>query len=332
MIKYLGSKRALLERMFEALGPLDGVRTVLDAMSGTSRVGHAFKQRGFHVTANDHNHYAAVLARCYVQADARHVRDEATAVIAELGRVAPRAGWFTDTFCVRSRFFHPNNGARIEAMRERLLEMRLQPDIEAVAFVAIMEAADRVDSTVGVQMAYLKSWAARALRPLQLRVPAIVDGPGRATCRDVVELLAEDAYDLVYVDPPYNAHRYLGNYHVWETLVRWDAPEVYGIACKRVDYRDYHSAFNARRGIHAAMKAVIDTARARWLVVSFSDEGTITRAEMEAMLATRGPVTVIEMDHARYVGARIGIYNPRGERVGKVGRVRNTEYLYRVGA
>ena len=31
--------------------------------------------------------------------------------------------------------------------------------------------------------------------------------------------------DLAYLDPPYNQHSYLGNYHVWETLVRWDEPE-----------------------------------------------------------------------------------------------------------
>ncbi|MEO1970508.1 MAG: hypothetical protein ABGX07_03090, partial [Pirellulaceae bacterium] len=36
---------------------------------------------------------------------------------------------------------------------------------------SLMEAADRVDSTVGVQMAYLKNWAPRALQPLQLRDP-----------------------------------------------------------------------------------------------------------------------------------------------------------------
>jgi len=43
--------------------------------------------------------------------------------------------------------------------------------------------------------------------------------------------------DLAYLDPPYNQHRYFTNYHVWETLVAWDAPAHYGVACKRVDAR-----------------------------------------------------------------------------------------------
>ena len=51
---------------------------------------------------------------------------------------------------------------------------------------------------------------------------------------------------------------------------------------------------------------------------------------MEALLATRGHVTVLERDFKRYVGAQIGIYNPQGELVGEVSHLRNKEYLYLV--
>ena len=41
-----------------------------------------------------------------------------------------------------------------------------------------------------------------------------------------------------------------------------------------------------------------------------------------------GQVTTIEKDFKRYVGAQIGIYNPRGEKVGVVSHLRNREFLY----
>ena len=66
-------------------------------------------------------------------------------------------------------------------------------------------------------------------------------------------------------------------------------------------------------------------------MVSFSDEGFVTREELEAMLAERGEVRVSDFDFQRYVGAHIGIHNPAGERVGTVGRLRNTERLFVVG-
>src|SRR5215475_6496583 len=101
MIKYLGSKRVLLPRILAEVTRLSGVRTVLDLFSGTSRVGHALKARGFRVHANDHNAFAATLATAYVQADRHRWLAPATRLIAELEGLPGRAGWFTETFCVR---------------------------------------------------------------------------------------------------------------------------------------------------------------------------------------------------------------------------------------
>lgn len=330
MIKYLGSKRLLVPRIVELARGLPGVCTVLDAFSGTARVGHALKAAGLRVTANDHNAYAATLARCYVQVDRDRLAAEAERRLAELRRVPGRPGWFTATYCERARYFHPRNGERIEAMRATLAAWALEPELEAVLLVALMEAADRVDSTVGVQMAYLKSWAPRALRDLELRLPALLPGPGRALQGDALDAVRAVEADLVYLDPPYNQHSYRGNYHVWETLVRWDQPEVYGVACKRVDCRTQRSPYNSRRLIGPALAELVAACRSRYLLVSFSNEGFLDRAAIEPLLATHGSVATVEVDYKRYVGAQIGIHNPRGERVGAVSHLRNKELLYLV--
>ncbi len=213
-------------------------------------------------------------------------------------------------------------------MREALATWPLDPLLRDVALVALMEAADRVDSTTGVQMAYLKSWAPRAHHHLELRLPAMLPGPGRALCLDARAAAVTVAADVAYLDPPYNQHSYLGNYHIWETLARWDRPLVYGVACKRVDCREVRSPFNSRRAIHGALRDVIGAVRAPHLVVSFSNEGYVPRAEMEALLRGRGHVEVLAIDFKRYVGAQIGIHNPKGERVGRVSHLRNQEFLF----
>jgi adenine-specific DNA-methyltransferase len=331
MIKYIGSKRLLVPRILAAVGALPGVHTVLDLFSGTARVGHALKRAGYAVTANDHLAYAHALARCYVQADAARVREPATRLIAELARLPGRPGYFTETFCVRSRFFHPRNGERVDAIRDAIAAHGLEPDLEAVALVSLMEAADRVDSTTGVQMAYLKQWAPRALNALELRVPDVLPGTGAAAQLDAVAAAARFPADLAYLDPPYNQHSYLGNYHVWETLVRGDRPEAYGTACKRIDCRTYHNPFNSRPRIRGALQEVLAALRARWLVVSFNDEGYLGREELQELLAEHGVVETVEVDFKRYVGAQIGIYNPRGEKVGRVSHLRNKELLFLVG-
>ena len=332
MIKYIGSKRLLVPLLVEAIARIRGSGTVCDLFSGTSRVGHALKRAGYRVVANDHNAYAAALATCYVQADAEDHLRPATRLVAELNALPPRPGYFTATFCERSRFFKPRNGARVDAIREAIARKGLPPELEAILLVSLMEAADRVDSTTGVQMAYLKKWAARADNDLELRVPDLLpraaSGKGRALQLDALEAAAQVEADVCYVDPPYNQHKYLGNYHVWESLVLWDKPEVYGIACKRVDCRERGSVFNSKPNAGAAMRGLLASIRAPHVVVSFNNEGYFSRAEFEEMLACRGEVVVLERDFKRYVGAQIGIHNPKGEKVGKVSHLRNTEYVY----
>lgn len=319
-----------MPRIVAAVGAFPGARTVLDLFSGTARVGHALKGAGLHVLANDHTHYAHVLARCYVAADRDRVRPAAERALGELAALPPRPGWFTETYCERARYFHPRNGARIEAMREWIAERAPGPELEAVLLVALMEAADRVDSTTGVQMAYLKQWAPRALGELALRLPNLLPGGGEAHRLDALEAARCLPSDVAYLDPPYNQHRYLGNYHVWETLVRWDRPAVYGVAHKRADCRSYASDFNSRRRIGPAMEELVAALPARHLVVSFNDEGFLDRSALERLLARRGHVEVVEIDFKRYVGAQIGIYSPRGVKVGRPGRLRNRELLFLV--
>lgn len=336
MIKYLGSKRTLLPMILEQVNALStadpSMTTVLDLFSGTSRVGHALKRAGYRVCANDHNAYAATLARCYVAADLERVEHDATRLIAELGKLPGSPGYFTETFCEKSRFFQPKNGARIDAIRDAIAAKSLEPELEAVLLVSLMEAADRVDSTTGVQMAYLKQWAARAHNDLALRLPDVLpqSAHGKGEAHELDALAAADARpaDIAYLDPPYNQHKYIGNYHIWETLVRWDAPETYGVACKRVDCRDRPSDFNSRVRCTAAMEAVVDRIRARALLVSFSDEGFVTRDEIVRILSRRGEVTVHEFDYKRYIGAQIGIYNPSGAKVGRVSHLDNREMLF----
>ncbi len=334
MIKYLGSKRALLPVILDMLRPLRGVRSAVDLFAGTSRVGHALKGAGLRVLSNDHNAFAETLARCYVQADAEEVEADARRLIAELNALPGAPGYFTETFCERSRFFQPKNGARVDAIREAIARKALPPELEAVLLASLMEAADRVDSTTGVQMAYLKAWAPRSFNDLTLRLPAVLPrarhGKGEAHALDAVEAAGVLEADLMYLDPPYNQHKYLGNYHIWESLVRWDKPEVFGVACKRVDCQTRRSVFNARAKSLPALRQIIASARARYLLVSFSDEGHLAREELEALLAERGRVTVLAIDHKRYVGAKIGICNPAGERIGTVSHTANTEYLFLV--
>ncbi len=335
MIKYLGSKRRLVPVLGEICRAA-GARRALDLFTGTTRVAQAFKQQGTHVTAVDTARYSEIFAQCYIALDGDAADRAALAgALADLTARPDLDGYVTDTFCVRSRFFQPFNGRRIDAIRDAIEQDYRDSWMYPVLLTSLIEAADRVDSTTGVQMAYVKQWAPRSYQPLELRIPELVAGEGaavRADARDAVQTLGR--FDLAYLDPPYNQHRYFTNYHVWETLVAWDAPEHYGVACKRVDAREMStkSVFNERRGMPVALAELIAAVDAELLVVSYNNESWVTIDELEAMCTARGDsVRTLAYEHRRYVGAQIGIHNPQGEKVGKVSHLRNVEYVVCAG-
>jgi adenine-specific DNA-methyltransferase len=239
----------------------------------------------------------------------------------------------TRTFCEEARFFQPQNGRRIDAIRDAIDGFDITPIERGALLTSLLEAADRVDSTCGLQMAYVKRWAPRSHRDLELREPAAVAGPaGTVTRLDALDLApALTGTDLVYLDPPYNQHSYFSNYHVWETLMRWDAPEAYGVARKRVDCRTTKSPFNRTREAWGALERLVTSITAPWIVLSFSDEGFHDAGDLAGLLAERGHVRAVTVERPRYVGARIGIHDPSGARVGTVSHVRNRETLWVTG-
>lgn len=329
MIKYIGSKRRLLG-VIGALASASGMQSAIDLFTGTTRVAQELRRRGAAVTAVDTSRYSEVFAQAYLEAGPRVRSGDVAEAITALGAVPPRPGYVTQTFCVESRFFTPENGERIDAIRHAIDERYRTSPLRPHLLTSLIEGADRVDSTTGVQMAYLKQWAPRALRPLELRVPQVVPGPRghavRADACEAVRTLA--AADVAYLDPPYNRHRYESNYHVWETLVAWDAPDSYGVARKRVDLRDGpRSAFNDRERMPAALRDCVAALDVRVLILSFNAEGFLPLEALREICAPRGAVEVLSFDHPRYVGAKIGIHSPSGARVGTVSHVTTTEHV-----
>jgi len=336
VIKYLGSKRVLVPVLGD-IASAAGAATAVDLFTGTTRVAQEFKRRGIGVTATDVASYSEVLSDCYIATDAGKIDHGALSTeIDRLNALSGRPGYVTRTFCEESRYFQPHNGARIDAIRHALATDLADHSLLPVLMTSLLVAADRVDSTTGVQMAYLKKWAPRSFRDLRLDRPELLPGPGATLgleASDAVDVAP--VVDLAYLDPPYNQHRYETNYHVWETLVRGDEPEHYGVACKRVDSRDLElkSVFNVKRTMPGALADLVSRVRAEVVVVSVNDESWVSPTDLVGWLTDAGHerVALLGFDTKRYVGAQIGVFNASGQRVGQASRLRNVEHLVVAG-
>jgi adenine-specific DNA-methyltransferase len=310
MIKYIGSKRKLvpwISSVIDEISAASSVRSVADLFAGTCRVSCALKERGYAVHANE-----------FFQP-----------ILDELNALPGEDGWIVRAFCQEARYFREENGRRVQAIRQRIDEVSgHDATLKAILLTSLMLAADRVDSTTGVQMAFLKEYAERASCELVLKVPPLLPGRGRATGADALEIAPEIKADLVYLDPPYNQHSYLSNYHVWESLVLNDDPDLYGIARKRVDCKTRKSPFNFKSNALEALSTLVSRLDAPHLVVSFNNEGYCTSEAIENLLGRERHVIRLARPHRRYVGALIGIHDRTGKKVGKVSHLTNREFLF----
>ena len=214
---------------------------------------------------------------------------------------------------------------------------------------SLIEAADRVDSTTGVQMAYVKQWAPRSFKPLELRVPELLDGPGRAIQGDAVALAASSGSPGAGALRPGISGSAVQPAPVFHQLSR--VGDAGGLGCARGLRRgpqaagfgdpSTHSVFNSKRTMPAALASVVQSVDCDLLVLSYNDESWLEVDELEAMCAiqehrrvdggTRRDVATLSFDSARYVGARIGIFDPSGRKVGRVSHLSNQELLVIAG-
>jgi len=334
VIKYLGSKRTLVP-VLNKLALASGAKTALDLFTGTTRVARGFKENGLQVTAVDTASYSHIFAKTWIELDSSNQDSkELEGALAQLSALKPEAGYFTQTFCLDARYFQPKNGERVDSIRNAIERDYKDSWMYEPLLASLILGADRVDSTTGVQMAYLKQWARRSSNGITLQDPGLIRGSGRAILGDALHVVAEiEAVDLAYLDPPYNQHRYFANYHIWETLVRWDAPDTYGIANKRLDVRTdaNRSAFNSKPAMAKALSDLVQNVRAETIILSYNNESWLNRDQLIELCASKGEVRVLDVSFRRYIGGQIGVYNRQGQLVGQPGAKRNTEHIVIAG-
>ncbi|HSM36057.1 MAG TPA: DNA adenine methylase [Longimicrobiales bacterium] len=306
-MRYIGNKTKLLEFIRSTLRRR-GIRAgrAVDPFTGTASVARELKRLGFSVDAADVMEYGRVFAEAYVVAGPSNgASAELADRVAALNRLPPADGFFRDNFSpVRDdggrMYFTPENAGRIEAIRGRIGSWYRAGEIGGGARFALLasliEAADRVANTAGVYAAYMKRWQPNALKRLSLRPPKPVAGPPATAQRgEALDVVGDaGAFDLLYLDPPYNERQYPAYYHVPELIAQgWaDTPPPLRGKTGLLPDADKRSDWCRRGAAGEALRAVLATADCRHVVMSYNSEGLLDSAEIaDALRAWGDPST-----------------------------------------
>ena len=338
LIPYIGNKRKLLNLIQTALRHTDASHscTFADMFAGSGVVSRMAKALGYRVIANDWEPYARPINTCYVACNRPppfEVLGGYEQAIADLNSLPPRVGWVTEHLCPRDdnnydtkvdrMFYMRKNGMRIDAIRHQIDVWRaggLIDDTETCCLLApLLYQVCYRSNTSGVFKAFHKGWGGqtqtalyRIATDLELS-PAVFFDNRRANqvlCQDAQSLAEElggRELDVVYLDPPYNQHPYGSNYHVLNTVTLWDAPSLSrqittgSKSAIRTDWRtERRSAYNYRSEATEAYRKLLHTLNARYVLTSYSTDGTIPLREMLLTNVERGHVDVEMQAYKRY--------------------------------
>lgn len=332
-IKYAGSKLKLIPQILELTQKVDA-KTILDGFSGTTRVSQAFAKFGYTVICNDIAPWSEVFGTCYLL-NTKHP-SEYQPLIDHLNAVPPIDGWFTEHYgghindgCAiqtdgLKKPWQLHNTRKLDAVRQEIENLYLDPIDKAVALTSLILGLDRVDSTLGHFSAYLKDWAPRAYKELVLEVPKVfTSGGNHEVCQtDIFDLVSRISVDLAYFDPPYGSSnekmppsrvRYAAYYHLWKSVIYFDKPPLFGKAKRREDTSDQLSASvfeefrrntNGRFIAVEAIAKLIRATQARWIILSYSSGGRATAEELNEVMQENGQLlAVVEMNYKRNVMA-----------------------------
>lgn len=118
---------------------------------------------------------------------------------------------------------------------------------------------------------------------------------------DIIDDLPD--LDIIYLDPPYNQHPYGSNYFMLNLIARNTAPKDYSkVSGIPVDWN--RSVFNIKKQSLKAMENLCTNLRSKYLVISFSDDGFITKEEMTNLLHKIGQVSIVEKQYNTFRGSR----------------------------
>lgn len=321
-MRYIGSKSNLLNDIHNVITQSTvNVNTIIDIFSGSGVVSSFLKKNNYNIVGNDIMYFSYVLSRGTTALNK-------VPTFASLGIAEPIAYLnnlniantnisLEDCFIYQNysphgnisrMYFQNDNAIKIDIIRitieEWFTQHLINDDEYYYLLAALISAVPYVSNIAGVYGAYLKHWDARTYKPLTLKVPDIITSTASAVFynSDCDVLLPNIIGDLLYADPPYNSRQYLPNYHVLETVARYDNPQIHGVTGMR-NYQHQKSDFCTVRGVEGAFRRMIENANVRYILISYNNEGLLSKEHLSAICreyAINNSFELHEIDYRRY--------------------------------
>lgn len=308
-MNYIGSKYSLLEFLRDTIGNVTGYEngeghTFADLFAGTGVVGAAYKEMGYQVISNDIQYYSYVLNKHLIE----NVPTLDDSPLNELNSLTGTEGFVYNNYCKGSNsernYFTDSNGQKCDAVRIALERMHNEGEIDDSVYfyflASLVNSIDKYANTASVYGAFLKHIKKSAQKEFKLELLPVISGSkGKVYNEDINALIRRVSGDILYLDPPYNARQYCTNYHVLETIARYDNPVLNGKTGLR-DYSSQKSLFCSKRTVDKTFDDLISHADFKYIFLSYNNEGLMSLDTIKAIMSKYGKYTCYTKDYRRF--------------------------------
>lgn len=307
-MNYIGSKYKLSDFISSSVKSIVGEdlsdKIFCDLFAGTGVVGRNFKKEVKKVISNDLEFYSYVLNKNYIE---NHEFLDNEIYIKELNETNGEEGFIFNEYSENGKanrlYFSEHNGKKIDAIRTKIEFWKTEKKISSALYyfllASLLESADKVANTASVYGAFLKKIKKTAQKELILE-PAIfeINSHSHEVYNEDSNLLIKKIEgDILYLDPPYNAREYGANYHLLNTIAKYDNFTPKG----KTGLRDYSkSAFCKKKEVEKSFDDLIKNANFKYIFLSYNNEGIMSSETIKKILSNYGKYDLLTTEYQRF--------------------------------
>jgi adenine-specific DNA-methyltransferase len=324
-MRFIGNKENLVDKIYQIMTD-KGIKgqSFFDFFAGTTNVGRFFKKLNYQVFSSDLLHFSFVLQKAYIANNQELTFENLLnkldcqtnslfstplqTVVEFLNQIPDKQGFIYKNYTPAGNrmYFSEENGLRIDAIRQQIEiwknESLISENEYFTLLACLIETVPFYANVAGIYAAFQKKWDPRAvkklvLRPIEFVINSYVNQSFNCNSVDLLDTIEANIF---YLDPPYNGRQYAPNYHLLETIAKYDNPEIKGVTGLRKNYESQKSLFCNATNALQELKKVAENGKYKTLILSYNNEGIMPQNEIIATFSKVGKTELVEFDYTRF--------------------------------